>query len=51
MHKQLDSLNLSFDWDREVKTCEPSYYKWTQASIQLPIVLCSRRAVDLHPAV
>ncbi len=27
---QLDNLGFSFDWDREVKTCNPSYYKWTQ---------------------
>ncbi|MDD4208721.1 MAG: leucine--tRNA ligase [Bacteroidales bacterium] len=28
--EQLDKLGLSFDWDREVRTCEPEYYKWTQ---------------------
>ena len=28
--KQLKMLGLSFDWDKEVSTCEPNYYKWTQ---------------------
>ena len=28
--EQLEQLGFSFDWDREVKTCDPSYYKWTQ---------------------
>jgi leucyl-tRNA synthetase len=28
--KQLDNIGFSFDWDREVKTCDASYYKWTQ---------------------
>ena len=27
---QLDKIGFSFDWDREVRTCEPNYYKWTQ---------------------
>ena len=27
---QLDKLGFSFDWDREVRTSEPNYYKWTQ---------------------
>ncbi len=34
--EQLDKIGFSFDWDREVRTCDPSYYKWTQwAFIQL----------------
>jgi leucyl-tRNA synthetase len=28
--KQLKSLGLTFDWDREVNTTDPNYYKWTQ---------------------
>ena len=28
--RQLKSLGISFDWDREVNTTDPSYYKWTQ---------------------
>lgn len=28
--EQLDKIGFSFDWSREVKTCEPEYYKWTQ---------------------
>ncbi|MBN2683119.1 MAG: leucine--tRNA ligase [Bacteroidales bacterium] len=28
--EQLDKIGFSYDWDREVRTCEPSYYKWTQ---------------------
>ena len=28
--EQLDKIGLSFDWEREVQTCDPKYYKWTQ---------------------
>ncbi len=27
---QLNNIGFCFDWDREVKTCDPGYYKWTQ---------------------
>lgn len=28
--EQMDKIGFSFDWSREVRTCEPNYYKWTQ---------------------
>ena len=34
--EQLDKIGFCYDWDREVRTCEPEYYKWTQwAFIQM----------------
>ena len=32
--EQLDRIGFSFDWSREVRTCDPTYYKWTQWAFQ-----------------
>ena len=32
--EQLDKIGFCFDWEREVRTCDPSYYKWTQWAFQ-----------------
>ena len=32
--EQLDKIGFSFDWSREIRTCEPEYYHWTQWAFQ-----------------
>ena len=32
--EQLDKIGFCYDWDREVRTCDPGYYHWTQWAFQ-----------------
>ena len=46
---QLDKIGFCFDWDREVRTCSPEYYKWTQWAFQQ--MFCSWFSKDLQKAL
>ena len=50
--KQLDKIGFSFDWDRQVRTCDPEYYKWTQWAFQKMFASCyclkSQKAVPIE---
>lgn len=41
MRTQLQRLNCSFDWNRELSTCDPKYYKWTQCKTSRSLPLSS----------
>ncbi len=45
--KQLKNIGLSFDWDRVVSTCDPSYYKWTQYIFKLLFEEGLAKCVDM----
>jgi len=48
--EQLDKIGFCFDWDREVRTCDPAYYKWTQwAFMQMFDSWYDRRAGKARP--
>ncbi|MEM6840533.1 MAG: leucine--tRNA ligase, partial [Cyanobacteria bacterium P01_C01_bin.120] len=53
MREQLRQLGLSYDWDREVATCAPDYYKWTQWSfiqfLQAGLAYQKEAAVNWDP--
>ena len=53
--EQLDKIGFSFDWDREVRTCDPHYYKWTQWAFQKMFNSCYchkiRKAVPISQLV
>ncbi len=53
--EQLDKIGFSFDWDREVRTCDPKYYKWTQWAFQKMFNSCycnkSQKAVPISKLI
>lgn len=44
---QLKNIGFSYDWDRQVSTCDPSYYKWTQYIFKLLFDDGLARCVDM----
>ena len=38
--QQLDNIGFSFDWDREIRTCDPKYYHWTQWAFEKMFQSC-----------
>jgi len=50
--EQLDKIGFSFDWEREVRTCDPEFYKWTQWAFCLMFhsyYTTSQGEVGAHP--
>ena len=45
--EQLMNLGFSYDWDREISTCDPSYYKWTQYIFKLLFEEGLAKCVDM----